>query len=118
MDLRLEESLIRVDVSDPCEHGLVEDGDLDRPGCSMETLQELLTVDLVGFWTQSGQQPVLEIGVTGGDVDASEAASIDELHSDPSTLAGPEHPNNVTVWRCRSRPVGLQIDTAGHSKPD
>ena len=118
MDPGLEERFIRVDVSDPCENGLVEDRDLDRSGRPRETPEKLLTLDLMRFRTQSVQEPVLEIGAAGGDVDASEATGVDELHSDPITLDGSEHPHDVSMWGDASCSMGLQIDAAGHPKPD
>jgi len=112
------EGLVGVDVPDPGQHPLIEEGDLHRPAGPTQTLVQPRTGDPGRVGSEIAQQAVAEVLRIAGDVDAAEPARVDELEAmDP--ILGVDRPDHVTMGRHRSSSGGVdQIEPTGHAQPD
>lgn len=95
----MKERLIGVEVADPGEDGLIEQGDFDGPACRREGGSEPVGPDRQGIRPE--REPVFETeGVRIGErCEASEPAWIAEAQASGGTVVGGEGPERVRVGR-------------------
>lgn len=101
MDPGLVKGFIGVDVADPGDHGLIEQGDLDGSGGSSQRACDLSCTQGGGFRTQSAEESRFEITLVRREMEASESSGIDEPKTDRSGFLVLEDPGHVSV--CRNR---------------
>ena len=118
MDPGQVEGFIRVDVPDPRDDRLVEQGDLDGPTGATEHGGDLTRSDRRCFRTHPIEKPLIEVHRVGSEMDTAESPGIDEPQTDSSGFVILEDPGHVTMrWNPASLLPG-DLEAAGHPESD
>ncbi len=113
MDPSLMKGFVGVDVPDPRDHGLIEQGDLDGPGGASQGGCNLSRPKGGGFGTQSTEESRFQVVRVLCEMKTSESSGIDEPQTDSSGFPTLEDPGRMSVCR-DGTPLRWDLQPARH----
>ncbi len=112
------QGLVGVDVPNPGDDALIQQGDLHGPAGGGQAGVEGRTRHQGRLGSEIAEQAILEVLGVAGEVDATEASGIDEFHPVPSAL-GQHRPDHMTMGGDGTASSGVeQIEATRHAQAD